>query len=134
MSEVNANDAATFDDELSDADVNRIDDEAFDDDGAADVAGDEAFDDDDEDANRIEGTTARAVVEYLVASLVNESEAVTIEADTRGRKISFKVHVAPDDMGRVIGRRGRVAQAIRTVVEAAGAKDGMETNVDIVDE
>ncbi len=41
--------------------------------------------------------------------------------------------VAPDDMGKVIGKRGRVAQSIRTVVRAAGAREGISVNVDIVD-
>ena len=44
------------------------------------------------------------------------------------------LHVAPDDMGRVIGRRGRTAQAIRTLVNVAGAKDGVQASVDIVDD
>ena len=51
-----------------------------------------------------------------------------------GDSVRFRIHVAPDDMGRVIGRRGRVAQAIRTVVAAAGARDGVQTSVDIVDD
>ena len=47
--------------------------------------------------------------------------------------VMLSLHVAPDDMGKVIGRRGRVAQAIRTVVRAAGASEGVEASVDIVD-
>ncbi len=47
--------------------------------------------------------------------------------------IKLSLHVAPDDMGKVIGRRGRVAQSIRSVVRAAGAKDGVDVIVDIVD-
>ena len=46
----------------------------------------------------------------------------------------FRIHVAPGDMGRMIGRRGRVAQAIRTVVRVAGSRDGVDTNVDFVDD
>ena len=45
----------------------------------------------------------------------------------------LRLHVAPDDLGRVIGRRGRVAQAIRAVVRAAGSRDGIDAAVDIVD-
>ncbi len=88
----------------------------------------------DDAGNRVEGPTARAVVSYLVGSIVEDGDAVTIDADARGRSVRFQVHVAPEDMGRVIGRRGRVAQAIRTVVAAAGARDGVQTSVDIVDE
>jgi len=47
--------------------------------------------------------------------------------------VMLSLHVAPDDMGQVIGRRGRIAQAIRTVVRAAGAAEGIEASVDIVD-
>ncbi len=51
----------------------------------------------------------------------------------RAGGVTLRLHVAPDDMGKVIGKRGRVAQAIRTVVRAAGAREGVEATVDIVD-
>ena len=50
-----------------------------------------------------------------------------------GGRVDLRLHVAPDDMGKIIGKRGRVAQAIRTVVRAAGAREGVEASVDIVD-
>jgi uncharacterized protein len=56
-----------------------------------------------------------------------------VEAEEGRGGLTLRLHVAPDDMGRVIGRRGRVAQAIRTVVRAAGAREGVDTEVDIVD-
>jgi uncharacterized protein len=95
---------------------------------------DEEVDDDDDAGNRMSGGTPLAVVTYLVSSIASHSDAVVINADERGNTIRFRIHVAPDDMGRVIGRRGRVAQAIRTVVAAAGARDGVQTSVDIVDD
>jgi predicted RNA-binding protein YlqC (UPF0109 family) len=58
---------------------------------------------------------------------------VEVEVDERGRRIDLRLHVAPDDMGKIIGKRGRVAQAIRTLVRAAGASEGVEASVDIVD-
>jgi len=101
-------------------DVNTIDDE---------------FDDHDDDAgNRVSGGTPLAVVSYLVNAIAADTEAVVIHTEERGDSVRFKIHVAPEDMGRVIGRRGRVAQAIRTVVAAAGARDGVQTSVDIVDD
>jgi len=101
-------------------DVNTIDDE---------------FDDHDDDAgNRVSGGTPLAVVTYLVNSIASDTEAVVINTEERGDSVRFRIHVAPEDMGRVIGRRGRVAQAIRTVVAAAGARDGVQTSVDIVDD
>ncbi len=56
-----------------------------------------------------------------------------VEVEEGRRSLTLRLHVAPGDMGRIIGRRGRVAQAIRTVVRAAGAREGVEAVVDIVD-
>jgi uncharacterized protein len=89
---------------------------------------------DDDAGNRLSGGTPLAVVTYLVDSITAEPDAVVIDTEERNGSVRFQVHVAPDDMGRVIGRRGRVAQAIRTVVSAAGARDGVQTNVDIADD
>ena len=58
---------------------------------------------------------------------------MVVEVDERRNGVELSLHVAPDDMGKIIGRRGRVAQAIRTVVRAAGAKEGIEAQVEIVD-
>jgi predicted RNA-binding protein YlqC (UPF0109 family) len=74
------------------------------------------------------------VVTYLVHSITSDPEAVVINTEERSGSVRFSIHVAPEDMGRVIGRRGRVAQAIRTLVAAAGARDGVQTSVDIVDD
>ena len=100
------------------ADANRVDDE----------------DVDDDEGNRVVGALPRAVLEYLAKSIVDDEESVVVEAEeSRGGGLTLRLHVAPDDMGRVIGRRGRVAQAIRTVVRAAGAREGVDAEVDIVD-
>ena len=89
---------------------------------------------DDDAGNRIVGGAARGVLEYVARQIVDEPEAVVIELDERGHdRVDLRLHVAPDDMGKIIGRRGRVAQAIRTLVRAAGAREGVETTVDIVD-
>jgi hypothetical protein len=84
--------------------------------------------------NRIHGAMSKAVLDYLVRNIVDEPDGVVIELD-EGRRgdVRLSVHVAPDDMGKVIGRRGRVAQALRAVVRAAGAREGVEVTVDIVD-
>jgi hypothetical protein len=92
-------------------------------------------DDDDigDDANRIPAATARDVCEYLVKAVVEEPDGVEVDViDRRGRSL-IEVHVAPGDMGRVIGKRGRIAQSIRTVVRAAAVRDGAEVDVDFVD-
>jgi len=91
--------------------------------------------DDGEDFNKAEGaTTALDVCEHVVRALVDEPDAVRIEPEERRRGgYILRVNVAPDDMGRVIGRRGRTAQAVRTLVAAAAVRDGVEVDVDFVD-
>ena len=88
---------------------------------------------DDDAGNRIEGATARAVLGFLARSIVDDPDAVVIEVEEGRRTLTLRLHVAQGDMGKVIGKRGRVAQAIRTVVRAAGARDEMAVDVDIVD-
>lgn len=89
---------------------------------------------DDMAGNRIEGGTARGVLDYVTRAIATEPDSVVVETEDRGRSLRFRIHVAPGDMGRMIGRRGRVAQAIRTIVRVAGSRDGVETNVDFVDD
>lgn len=106
---------------MSDNGINQSVDD--DDDGVDDMAG-----------NRVEGGTARAVLDYITRSIATDPDSVILEADDNGRGVRFRIHVAPGDMGRMIGRRGRVAQAIRTLVRVAGSRDGVDTNVDFVDD
>ena len=82
----------------------------------------------------LDGGAALAVLTYLARSLSNDPDSVEINAEERRGGLRLSLHVNPDDMGRVIGRRGRTAQAIRTVVNVAGAKDGVQASVDIVDD
>jgi uncharacterized protein len=89
--------------------------------------------DDDDGGNRIEGSVPRAVLEYLAKAIVDDPESVVVEVEEGRSNVSLRLNVSPDDMGRVIGRRGRTAQAIRTVVRAAAAREGMDVHVDIVD-
>ena len=85
------------------------------------------------DPNRVVGALPRGVLEYLARSIVDDADSVMVEVEENRRGLILRLHVAPGDMGRIIGRRGRVAQAIRTVVRAAGAREGVEAIVDIVD-
>lgn len=77
--------------------------------------------------------TAEAVLRHVVSSLVEDQDAIRIETETGGRNPRLTVRVARNEMGRVIGKRGRVAQAIRTVVRAAAAKDDTEIDVEFED-
>ena len=87
-----------------------------------------------DDAEAPTPTTALDVCEHVVRALVDEPDAVRVEPEERRRGgFVLRVNVAQDDMGRVIGRRGRTAQAVRTVVAAAAVRDGVEVDVDFVD-
>lgn len=94
-----------------------------------------ADDGDETDETEAAGTpeAAVAVLEYLVRAVVDDPDSVHIDVDDQGRRPTLNVHVGPGDMGRVIGKRGRVAQSIRTVVRAAAARDGAEVDIEFID-
>ncbi len=83
--------------------------------------------------DEVDGGRAKSVLTFLATRLVDDPSAVRVETSENRQGIKLALHVAPDDMGKVIGRRGRVAQSIRSVVRAAGARDGIDVYVDIVD-
>jgi len=77
--------------------------------------------------------TATAVLTHVVRSIVDDPSLVIVDgAESRGR-VRLEVRVGPGDLGRVIGRRGRTAQSIRTVVRAAATRDDVEVDVDFAD-
>ena len=157
-----AEDAQDLDVEEEFDDDDEADDEADDqvDDEADDEVDDEARDDDDAnsadadddgaartrgvsdvgvgrqlepDGNASEGGAGRAVLEHVARSIVDEKDSVVIETKQVRGQLRFYLHVAPGDMGRIIGRRGRTAQAVRTLVRAAAASEGQDVFVEIVD-
>ncbi len=75
----------------------------------------------------------RDLVEFLARELVDDPDAVVVTESTDERGLRFTLTVAPDDMGKVIGRGGRTAKAIRTVVRAAATRQGIDVRVDIAD-
>jgi predicted RNA-binding protein YlqC (UPF0109 family) len=83
--------------------------------------------------NEALGGRALAVLDHVVRSIVDDPDAVAIDVEEGRQGLRLSVHVGPGDMGRVIGRRGRVAQAVRTLVKATAARDGTDATVDIVD-
>jgi predicted RNA-binding protein YlqC (UPF0109 family) len=74
----------------------------------------------------------RELVEYLTQSLVSEPDAVSVEEVESGRVVVYEVTVAEDDVGKIIGRQGKVIRAIRTVVKAAATRAGTRVDVDVV--
>ncbi len=98
---------------------------------------DDEIDEDDEigaEGNRIVGGLPKGVLEYVARNIVDDPDGVFVEtSERRGGDVELRLHVSPSDMGKVIGRRGRVAQALRQVVAAAGTKEGVRASLDIVD-
>jgi predicted RNA-binding protein YlqC (UPF0109 family) len=73
------------------------------------------------------------VLEHIAKSLVEQPDGVSVEVVDLDGKSQLNLHVADGDMGRVIGKRGRMASAIRTVPRAAAARDGVEVDIEFVD-
>ena len=76
--------------------------------------------------------SAESLVEYVARSLVDNPDAVSVKTldDADGRVI--ELHVAEDDMGKVIGRNGSVAKALRTLLKVVAARDGQAVSLEIV--
>lgn len=127
-------------DVADDAPDDRPDDE-FDDAGAPDE--DELFDDedlldDDDDAPAATTVAAgspeedlRVLVTYLAASLIDDAGTVSVEAQRQGGVVHLSLRVPRDELGKVIGRQGRIARAIRTAVMVAGMRHDVRATLDI---
>jgi len=75
----------------------------------------------------------KELVEFVAKSLVDNGDAVRVRAHERDQSTIFELEVAPDDLGKVIGRQGRTARAMRTLLAAAGQKQRRRYILDIVD-
>jgi predicted RNA-binding protein YlqC (UPF0109 family) len=75
----------------------------------------------------------RDLLDYLARRLVDEPDAVRVEEVEEDDAVVLRLHVAPDDVGKVIGRQGRIARALRTLVRAGGAHEGRRLVLEIVD-
>ena len=73
----------------------------------------------------------KELVEILAKALVDNPEEVMVAQSETDKTIHLKLIVASEDMGKVIGKQGRIANAIRTIVKAAAVKDGRRVHVDI---
>jgi len=73
------------------------------------------------------------LIDYIARSLVDDPTQVRIEQSGGGQSVHFDLRVAKEDMGRVIGKNGRVANAIRSLLRVAAARDGKRASLDIVD-
>ena len=73
-----------------------------------------------------------ALVRYLVTSLVDEPDAVNISVQETDDSVTFEVTLDPSDIGKVIGRQGRIIKAIRTLARAAGSSAGKQVEVEVL--
>ena len=85
------------------------------------------------EGNRIVGARARAVVEHVARAIAEDPDAVEVDLEERPGEVQLLIRTNPSDMGRLIGKRGRVIQALRQVTRAAGAAEGVKANVDVLE-
>ena len=74
----------------------------------------------------------KEIVEIIAKSLVDHPEDVVVDEKQEDRTTVFELHVASDDMGKVIGKQGRIAKAMRTVVKAAATRENKIVSVEII--
>jgi predicted RNA-binding protein YlqC (UPF0109 family) len=74
----------------------------------------------------------RELVEFLARNLVDEPDAVKVEEVDSGRVIVYELQVAEGDVGKVIGRQGKVIRAIRTLAKAGAARQGIRVDIDVL--
>ncbi len=74
----------------------------------------------------------KELIEYMAKSLVNDPDAVVVREVEKAGTVTYKLSVAPDDMGRIIGKQGRVVNAMRILLRVAATKDGRRATLEIV--
>ena len=73
------------------------------------------------------------LVQYIVEHLVDEKDAINITSEESDGVETLTIHVAEDDIGKVIGKQGKIAMSIRALAKAVGAKQGKRFNIEIAD-
>jgi uncharacterized protein len=74
----------------------------------------------------------RDLLEYLAKSLVDKPDDGRVSQIEGERSVILELRVSPDDMGKIIGKQGRIAQALRTIVKAAAIRDGKRVMIEII--
>ena len=74
----------------------------------------------------------KEIVEIIAKALVDNPDQVVVEEKADNDVVTFELHVSADDMGKVIGKQGRIAKALRTVVKAAATRENKKVNVEIL--
>jgi predicted RNA-binding protein YlqC (UPF0109 family) len=75
----------------------------------------------------------KELIEYIAMSIVEDPTQVVVRQSRQGSTTRFSLHVAKEDMGRVIGKQGRVANAVRVLLNVAAAQEGKRATLDIED-
>ena len=75
----------------------------------------------------------KELIEYIANELVEDKSQVVVKEIEEGGRIRIELQVSKEDMGRVIGKSGQVANAIRTLLKVAAAREGQQVNLDIVE-
>ncbi len=75
----------------------------------------------------------KELLTYIVQNLVNDPDSITITETAQDDSVVYELRVAPEDMGRVIGRHGRIAKEIRTLMKATGNRENKKVSVEILD-
>jgi predicted RNA-binding protein YlqC (UPF0109 family) len=76
----------------------------------------------------------QAFLEYIATRLVNHPEEVRVEVEDRNGLLAFRLHLAPGEAGKIIGRRGSTIQAIRSLLQVGAQKKGVRCTLDLADE
>lgn len=75
----------------------------------------------------------RELLEYLVREMVDDADAVEVSRRDEDQYVDLTIRVAPDDVGKVIGKSGRIIKALRTLMRAAAVKENKKVTVEILD-
>ena len=73
------------------------------------------------------------ILKVIIENLVEDKDSISIQEITANNEIKYEVKVAEKDMGKIIGKKGKIAQSIRTVVKAVAAKENKRINIEFVD-
>ena len=114
--------------------IEAVDDPVADNGHEAPYDGDDAYDDDDEQTPGTDtAERLRVLVAYLASNLVDDPNAVEVEARQRGGSVFVSLRVPEEELGKVIGRGGRIARAMRTALMIAGSRSNVRASLDIED-
>ena len=75
----------------------------------------------------------KEILELIITNRVDNKDEVSIEEIINNKNVDYKVKVSKEDMGKVIGKQGKVAKSIRTVMKSVSAKEGKRANIEFVD-